>query len=290
MLDDPRLQRLAPYARAVLARARLFALTIHADEVGPEHVLCALMEDEDCAAHRAVLHAFADPETIREETLALASGILVSGSVASLPFSPGGVRALRRARSQAAGRGDAAVVEAHLLRAAVRELPTDARGDLEQAGWSDEGLGNRLGRGGAAAPVAAEGGLFRHFTEDGKRALSAAARAARQDRASAIGPAHLLLACLTGDPSLGADCGVSAARARIVLRGRTHDESAVEERPIAADEALEVFLDGMPAGATSLGLLTRFHAGGTPELAQLLDRHKVTPALVERVLAAFEDP
>jgi len=37
-------------------------------------------------------------------------------------------------------------------------------------------------------------------------------------------------------------------------------------------------------------LLARFLAGGTPELARLLARHRITPALLERAQAAFEDP
>jgi ATP-dependent Clp protease ATP-binding subunit ClpA len=296
VLDDPALAaflpRLAPYARYLVARSGRTALRIHADEVGPEHLLLTLMEDQDCAAHRAVLFAFADPETVGEEALALAAGILVSGSAASLPFSPGGVRALRRARELAAGRQDVAVRQAHLLLASARELPAEVAEELESSGFDSAGLLASLGEGGSQS-IGASGPLFRHFTEGAKRLLSAAARSARQESADSIGPAHVLLACLAGEPALEEACGVSAARARVVLRGRTRDESPVEARTIAADEALIGYLAGLPGppgACTSLGLLARFHGGGTPELAQLLSRHKVTPALLARVGAAFRDP
>jgi ATP-dependent Clp protease ATP-binding subunit ClpA len=290
MLDHPVVPSLAPHARHTLERCCDLALRIHADEVGPEHLLMALMDDEDGAAHRAVVHAFADPETIGGEALAMASGILVSGSAASLPFSPGGVRALRRARAHAAERGDAQVVEAHLLLAASRALPADALADLEAGGWNAAELEATLGKGAAPEPVKDEGGLFRHYCDDAKRMLSQAAKAARQDKAAAIGPAHLLLACLGASPERARAAGLSLSRARVTLNGRTHDDSEVEARALAADDALAALLGGLGTGATTLELLGRFHAGGTGELAQLLERHRVTPALLERVSGVFLDP
>jgi ATP-dependent Clp protease ATP-binding subunit ClpA len=290
MLDLPSISTLAPYARGTLERCRDFALRIHADEAGPEHLLCALMEDEDAAAHRAVQHAFADPATIAEETLALASGILVSGSAVSLPFSPGGVRALSGARELAARRSARAVETAHVLLAAARALPHEAFADLEAAGWSDEGLTDALEDGGGGAAVTTAGALFRHYSEDAKRLMAQSAKTARQDGAPAIGPAHLLLACLGAELPLAHACGVSVSRARVVLRGRTHDQSEVERRALDADDALVEFLDGLAPGATTLELLERFHCGGTAELAQLLERHRVTPALLERVQGVFADP
>jgi len=50
------------------------------------------------------------------------------------------------------------------------------------------------------------------------------------------------------------------------------------------------FLEGVEPGADSLALLARFLAGGTPELAQILIRSKVTPTLLERARGAFRDP
>jgi len=291
MFEDPELdaslRSLSPYGLKLLAATREYALSIHADQVGPEHLLCALMADEEAAAHRAVVHAFADPETIAAETLALAAGILVSGSAASLPFSPRGVEALEGARALAAERADGAVREAHLLVASVRALPGEVSADLAAAGWDERGL-DALGSG--EGPVATTGPLFRQFTEEAKRALSAAARTARQDGARAIGPGHLVLACLAAGPELHRAAGLSAARARSVLRGRTHDASRPADRAISADEPLTAFLRGLAPGSGSLELLARFHEGGTAELAQLLARHRVTPALVARAAGAFRDP
>jgi ATP-dependent Clp protease ATP-binding subunit ClpA len=284
MFEDPELHAalsaLDPEGRRALEAAREFALGLHAEELGPEHLLSALMADEEGAAHRAVEHAFADPETIAAETLAMASGILVSGSAASMPFSPGGVRALEVARGLAAEREDGAVREAHLLLASVRALPPeDARG-LAEAGWREDALFELAAGSGRVAP---EGSLFRQFTEEAKRTLSAAAQGARQDGAASIGPAHLLIACLTRNTELPRAAGLSAPRARSVLRGRTHDDSRPEPRALAADQALSGLLRSLPPGAGGLALLGAFHAGSTPELANLLERHRGTPALVERL-------
>ena len=282
---------LSAHGRRVLAAARELALEIHADEVGPEHLLFALMADEEGAAHRAVVHAFADPETIGAETLALAAGILVSGSVASLPFSPGGVRALEGARELAAERGDGAVREGHLAVAAVRALPPERALEVEGAGFRPEAALEAAG--GEAAergPVARTGPLFRAFTEDAKRALSAALQVARQDSAPRIAPAHLLQACLSRSSELARAAGLSAGRARACLRGHTHDASPPAPRPIEADTELERLLSELAPGAGSVALLAAFHAGGTPELATLLARHRVTPALLERLTAELADP
>lgn len=300
MFDTPQLERalenLTPTGRRLVEATRRLALEIHADEVGREHLLMALMKDEDCAAHRAVVHAFADPETIAAETLAMASGILVSGSAASLPFSPRGVRALEAARALAAERDDGAIREAHLLMGAVRSLPEELAAEVEAAGWSEAGLDDAArpprtleDEPQARARVATDGPLFRQFTEDAKRVLSAAARTARTDGAPSIGPAHLLLACLGTGTELPRAAGISASRARAVLRGRSHDGSAPDERPIAADDGLESLFGELGPGAGSLDLLERVIDGGGGELGQLLARHRVTPALIERVRGAFED-
>lgn len=288
MLD---LAALTAHGRRVLAAARELALEIHADEVGPEHLLCALMADEDGAAHRAVVHAFADPETIGAETLALAAGILVSGSNASLPFSAGGVRALEGARALAAERSDGAVREGHLLVASVRALPPELALELEAAGFRPSGaLELAAGDAGERGPVATSGGLFRRFTEEAKRALSAALQVARQDEARAIAPAHLLQACLARSAELARAAGLSPSRARACLRGRTHDASRPTPRAIDVDEGLGRLLADLAPGAGSVALLGAFHSGSTPELAALLARHRVTPALLERLSGELDDP
>jgi hypothetical protein len=280
--------RLVPYTRALLDRAAHEALQIHADEVGPEHLLGTLMSDEDCAAHRVAVHAFADPETIRDELRSHAAGILISGSAAALPFSALGVKALRGARALAARRGDALVEVPHLALAAFGELEPELRELFEGAGWNAQALLATLPP--ATGGASESGHLFRHFSDDAKRALSGAARLARSSKLPSLSAALLFQASLAHDPKVERACGMPASRARIALRGRLEDTTPVEGGPLGPDNALEAFLGHLPTRADSLDLLRAAHAGGTPELAQVLSRHKVTPALLDRSRTAFRDP
>jgi ATP-dependent Clp protease ATP-binding subunit ClpA len=283
--------RLGAYARVCLDRSGELALQIHADDVGAEHLLAILMDDADCAAHHAALHAFADPETIADEARALASGILISGSSASLPFSPLGVRALRAARALAASRRDVEVGLAHVLLAAFDELDPDLRETFDDSGWSRAGVEALLATAESGRPAVAETGhLFQAFSDDAKRVLSSAARLARAAPASSISAAHLFQACLQSETALERAAGMPASRARIALKGRSADDSRVEGRPLAVDEVLERLLAGLGAGADTLDVLASFHRGETPELARVLARHKVTEALVARARGAFRDP
>lgn len=293
--DEPRVQtllsRLSPYARALLERCAAYALSIHADEVGPEHLLSTLMDDEACAAHQLALHAFADPSTISEEARALSAGIMISGSNASLPFSAFGVRALRAARALASTRRATIVEPAHLLLAAFDESPEDVREALYDSGWSREGLEALLQTAAdGAAHVRDEGALFRSFSDDAKRVLSLAAKLARQSESPSISAAHLLIAGLSWNSSHERAAGLPTSRARMLLRGRLVDTSPVLGGPLAPDDALITFLTALPEGATTLDLLRRFHAGDVPELAQVLTRHKVSLALLDRAGSAFRDP
>lgn len=296
MLDLPddlraRLQaRTAPYALGLLDRAARYAAELHADEAGVEHLVCMLMADEECAARRAVEHAFADPQTLADEVRALAAGILVTGSAASLPFSPGGVAALQAARDDAAATGRSEVRPALLLICALERLPEDLRLAIEDAGYERAGLELLSGPTGAVPAARAEGSLFRRFGEDSKRCLSAAARLARGESGAAIGPAHLVLACLQSQRELEQAATLSASRLRMLLRERMRDPTPLAPRRIEADDVFLAFLAALPEGADSLALLGRCHAGPTPELAQVLSRHRVTPALLERAAGAFRDP
>jgi hypothetical protein len=277
-------RRLAPYARRLVEQAAELALRLHADEVGAEHLLCALMADEECAAHRAALYAFADPATVGEEALAMAAGILISGSAAATPFSAGAVLALEAARNRALAGSEAQARPSHLLEAAVAALPDDLRAEVLDAGYrADEPAAS-----GRAAAV--PGSLFRTYSESAKKALSAAARLARQEHSDAIGPAHLALACLLEEPELGRQRGLSASRARMIFRGRFDDPTPTARRALPPDDAFAAYLGGLEPASGSLALLARFHAGGTPEIAKLLARHRLIPALVERSAGAFVDP
>lgn len=282
--------RLVPYTRALLDRAAHEALQIHADEVGPEHLLGTLMCDEDCAAYRVAVHAFADPDTIRDEVRSHAAGILISGSATALPFSAFGVKALRSARALAARRRDATIEVPHLALGAFEQLEPELRELFEGAGWNSEGLLATLPPAGSSPAVTEAGHLFRHFSDDAKRALSGAARIARSSKLASLSAALLFQASLAHEPRIERACGMPASRARIALRGRLEDPTLVEGGPLGPDSALETFLGRLPERADSLDLLHAAHAGGTPELAQVLARHKVTTALLERSRSAFRDP
>lgn len=285
---DPAFQsdvaRLHPYSRVSLARAGTHALRLHAHEVGPEHWITVVLEDEESAAHRAVLHAFADPESVAAEALAMSEGFLVTGSSGSLPFSAGSVRALSLAR----GRVEGTVEASDLLRAATSMLPEDRRSALAEADLvSSESVEA------AGDPTAeARGGLLRDFSEGAKRALSLAARVADRAQSHEITPAHLIGGLFEADAGL-ASAPNPANRLHSVLSGRMDDPTPPPERTLAPDDRLRDLvraLAGRDSPAGSVDLLQTLHGGSFVELSMLLQRHKVSPALLERSRGAFEDP
>jgi hypothetical protein len=279
----PLLGRLRPYARALLARAGDHALRLHADVVSAEHLLSTLMDDEESAAHRAVLHAFADPATISDEALAISPGLMVVASGSTLPFSARAANVLARAHAQRAASGLVEVRD--LLEHAERELADPLREALRARGYAGPGGGAERNDAGAPPPLGPE--LFRHFSTPAKRALSAANRLAAGERARSIAPAHLLLGCLREEPDAA---GIAVHRVREALAGRSADESAPRPRSLPPDRGLLELLEGIPEGSDSLALLARFHAAATPELAAILVRSKVTAAFLERARAGFRDP
>jgi len=280
--------RLTPYMNRLLARASARALRLHADVVTVEHLVGAALEDDDSAACSVVEHAFADPETVASELLALSPGVMVVGSTASLPFSTRAVDALHAARAAAAAALWPEVTPGHVLRAATAELEPDVQRDLEQAGLQAfelpaPGLGDSQG-------VRPDGPLFTSFSGPARQALSRANRGAHRQREASIGPAWLLLACLEVAGELEVQVGLGLSRARMVLSGRTADTTPPPERELPPDGALTPYLEALPEGADSLQLLAVAHARGSDELRQLLERHKITAALLERAHGAFTDP
>jgi ATP-dependent Clp protease ATP-binding subunit ClpA len=281
----PLLARLHPHARDLLARAGVQALRLHADGVSPEHLLTALMDDPHCAAHAAVLHAFADPATISDEALAISPGLMVVASGSTLPFSPRAAEAIARARSRSLAEGKREVAVADLLAQAVLGLDEGARDSLRAAGLRTAADSRSAG---PAPPLGSA--VFKFFSASAKRVLSAANRLAAAERATAISPAHLLLGCLKEDAEVASEAGLSFHRARTLLAGRMADESSPHPRSLPPDPALVEFLRGVSAGSDSLELLARFHSGRTPELAGILTRSKVTTVLMDRARQAFRDP
>lgn len=289
-LDDRARQaydRLAPRLVQLTEQAACEALRLHADEVAIEHLLCAAMRDEDSAAYEVVSHAFADPDTIFEESLALAPGLLVVASASTLPFSEGAVRALFRALSEAHAAGADEVSPIHLIATAYHAMSEPQQALLAAIRFEASGLLTLAANG--KPPVKANS-LFALFDETAKKALSRSNRAAASLRANEIGPAHLFMGCLQMDEPLAEELGLTFSRARLTL-GQDHlDPTVAPERSLALDATLLALLEKLPSGADSLGLLAALHAGGDADLATLLGRHKVTAELLERSKQAFQDP
>lgn len=285
----PFLARLAPYARESFERGAGLAVRLHADEITPEHWLAALLADEDCAATRAVLHAFADPETIGVEVLALCPGIMLVGSDHTLPFSVLGVEALCTARADAAARGSTRVEPPDLLRASMALLSGDLRARLALLpGAVLEPEVPPAVRTDDALPVT--GPLFRHFSERALRALGASGRAAAALARPAIGPAHLLLGALEVDAELRERTSLSPGRVRMACSGLDEDPTPLPERRLGGDERLRALLAELPAGADTLNVLGWLLERGNQELVALLRRQKVTSTLFERCRGTYQDP
>ncbi len=291
LLDDPALlARLAPYARHAVGEAARFARKLHAEEVAPEHLLSSLMFDEDCAASRVVIHAFADPETIATEVLALCPGITVVGSARCLPFSVRGVELLFAARAGAAAVRSVSVEPAHLFAAAAEHLDTEARSRLTDAGFSAAPPAAAPAAGAEGEAVAEEGPLFRSFSTASKRVLGAAGNAAARFERDAIAPAHVLLGCLEIDEALRDAAGLTVARTRMLLSDRDADPTPPPRGSLPAGAELAALLARTAADADTLGLLGAILDHGASELRQLLTRQKVTAAVVGRCLGVFQDP
>lgn len=277
------LPRLSPYLRGALERAAEHALALHSDVLALEHLVGALLRDEESALHRLVLHAFADPETIAFDVLALSPGILVVASDATLPFSTRAVEALFGARA----RSQAEVGSAALLDSALATLPEEVLAALHAAGLSRE----------LPRPVAAPAGgphpagnVFHGFSKPALQSLSRAARSAFRAHEPTIGPARIVLALLEFERELEASSGLGRQRARLVLEGRTVDLEPPADRPLAPDERLSGFLAALPEGAASLAVLAALHRDPSSELAQAFTRQKVSAALLERASQVLHDP
>lgn len=290
-LAHPALATLAPrlgnYARRMLTAAGERALWLHSDEVTPEHWLGAFLADEDSGASQLVTHAFADPETLDQELLALSPGIMVVGSKAALPFSPGGLVAVRAARESSLAAGSDTVEAGVLLGACVAAMPAEHARALTGRGFDPSSL--------VAVPcenptLRADGFLFQGFADPAKRALSQANKDAFGAGEPHISPARLLLACLALEPELESQCGIGRLQAASELRGKTLDEAAPVDRALPPSEELLAFLELLPQGSDSIAALGAVRSQGNEELVALLDRHKITTSLLERSKAAFTDP
>ena len=289
VLDDDAKQALAPLGsrlRSLIDTAHDEAVRLHSSELTVEHLLCAAMRDEDCAAYDVVCHAFADPDTIYEETLALAPGLLVVASASTLPFSPGSVLALHAAYSAAREAGTE--VDTSRVLAEARAASSEGqRQTLDGLGFRSSDLPEPASPPGWPRDA---GSFFASFDETAKRAVSGSNRVANSLRSRSIAPAHLLLGCLQADESLASRTGLTFSRARMALAHDHEDATPAEARDLRLGADLRSFLSGLPAGSDTLAFLAALHSPATEDVSNLLGRHKVSADLLKRSEGAFTDP
>lgn len=278
--------RLSTYLQGVHAQAIELALSLHSEEVTLEHLVCALLSDEESAICELIEHAFADPETLYEDALALTPGILIVGSGATRPFSVRAVEAARRAVELARTAGLASVTPACLLRAAMEELTPEALQALTEAGCDGEAASLSGEKG--TLPEAAH--LFHPFGDEARRALTSASRQAPKTSRRAISPADLIVGALSEDAELARSFGTSASGASALLRPFSEDMTPPPARAISNDAALTKVFSALSEESGSLDLLRLVLVDSEAELAQVFLRQKVTPALLERSINTFVDP
>ena len=287
--------KLAPYALHVLHRTAEHALNLFADEVVPEHLLTTIMADDDCAAYHAVIFAFADPQTLGREALALSPGILVVSSSHSLPFSPHGVAALFRAREHAHEQGASEVSPAHLMGSAFDELKEKLQSKLRETGFDRDALA----RADEAQPaeshseISLEEALFASFSEESRRVLGVACKLSKQNQREAISPAHILGACVQRHPELASRAKIHAMKISSTIGRGDADESSPEPRAIPLDGAMLDFLEAFTAkaiGLSTLDLLDGFCRHGSTEVLDILKHNRITSELIGRVAESYRDP
>ena len=270
--------RLGPYARRLADAAAVHARRLHAEEVSLPHFLYVMLRDEESGASRLALGAFADPQTIAAEVLALSPGILVVGSDRSLPFSPGSVLALEEARRTA--------VEERAVIITPRRLARAAHAALSPAGQKAAGNVPGLGEEASGEPLASGVSVLAALSSESRRALGAACRrAARRDQ-EAIAPAHLFLG------ALDVESGDDLRRERLAMALGTCDEdpTPLPNEPLAFDAEFSALLAEIPEPVGTVDLLRRVLGDSQAELTLLFVQERVTPALVARVGEAYSDP
>ena len=211
------------------------------------------------------------------EVLALSPGILVVGSDKSLPFSPGSVLALETARRSAIAARASKITPKRLALAAVEHL--DAAG--QKAVGSDPGFDDEAE---AGEPMAEDALVLAALTPNARRALGAACRRAQRTDHDAITPAHVVLG--VGDVS---ESG-SASHLDFALAGSLDDATPLPSRALPVETEFEAWLTKLETPIETVDLLRRVLADTTSELALLFAQDRITPALVERVGTAYEDP
>ncbi|MFT5285117.1 MAG: hypothetical protein ACI8TQ_001278 [Planctomycetota bacterium] len=289
------LAKLAPYARHIFDLAAEHALSLFADEIAPEHLLSTMMADDECAAYHAVIYAFADPQTIGRESLALSPGILVVSSSHSLPFSPTGVDALFAARKLALETKQEHVTPAILMLAAFDQLAPALMQKLIGAKFDRTKLGTHAQSTDTVeqSSISEEDALFACFAETTRRALGLACKIAKQNQRETISPAHMIGACAQRQNELADHGGLNAMQLSSLIGGDDADLNSPPPRPIPLDADLQSFLRELPsepAGISSLALLDGFCRQGTGEVQGILKRSRISSELIQKIAASYTDP
>ncbi|MBY8828082.1 ATP-dependent chaperone ClpB [Hephaestia mangrovi] len=179
------LEKFTDRAKGFLQSAQTVAIRMNNQQITPEHLLKALLEDEQGMAAGLIQAAGGDPKrAVTETDLALSKLPAVSGSGAQQPpgLNNDAVRVLDQAEQVAAKAGDSYVTVERLLLALALSLNTAAGKALKAAGVTPEGLNaaiNQL-RGGRTADTASAEDRYdalKKFARD----LTEAARAGKLD-------------------------------------------------------------------------------------------------------------
>ncbi|TPG40357.1 ATP-dependent chaperone ClpB [Sphingomonas koreensis] len=153
------LEKFTDRAKGFLQSAQTVAIRNNHQQITPEHLLKALLEDEQGMAAGLIQAAGGDPKRATSETdLALSKQPAVSGSGAQQPpgLNNDAVRMLDQAEQVAQKAGDSYVTVERLLLALALSLSTAAGKALKAAGVTPEGLNAAIAnlRGGRTADTA----------------------------------------------------------------------------------------------------------------------------------------
>jgi len=179
------LEKFTDRAKGFLQSAQTVAIRLNNQQITPEHLLKALLEDEQGMAAGLIQAAGGDPRrAVTETDLALSKLPAVSGSGAQQPpgLNNDSVRVLDQAEQVAQKAGDSYVTVERLLLALALALNTAAGKALKSAGVTAEGLNaaiNQL-RGGRTADTASAEDRYdalKKFARD----LTEAARSGKLD-------------------------------------------------------------------------------------------------------------
>ncbi|HEX7656917.1 MAG TPA: ATP-dependent chaperone ClpB [Sphingomonas sp.] len=179
------LEKFTDRAKGFLQSAQTVAIRMNHQQITPEHLLKALLEDEQGMAAGLIQAAGGDPRKATSETdLALSKQPAVSGSGAQQPpgLNNDAVRVLDQAEQVAQKAGDSYVTVERLLLALALSLNTPAGKALKAAGVTPEGLNAAITqlRGGRTADTASAEDRYdalKKFARD----LTEAARAGKLD-------------------------------------------------------------------------------------------------------------